>query len=177
MPIGCGEAFGASHQQSLDLSHFSFQLISLHRIASLVTSSQSISFHLISLQLCVNFVFSCHLSFCHITVSFILSSIFLLDLTSCHLSSSHLTRANLISVYFMSPHLLRNQFAFFSSALALCMLIPCFFISCQNILSFIFSHTCQSISFPSHQDTAAAFPSGQENSSANIHTHIYIYII
>ena len=37
----------------------------------------------------------------------------------------------------MSPHLLRNPLAIFSSALALCMLTPCFFISCQNSLSFI----------------------------------------
>ena len=51
MPIGCGEAFWASQEQSLDFSHFSFQLISLHLIASLVTSPQSISFHLISFHL------------------------------------------------------------------------------------------------------------------------------
>ena len=174
MPIGCDEAFGASQQQSLDLSHFSFQLISLHRIASLVTSSQSISFHLISLQLCVNFVFSCHLSFCLITVSFIFSSSFLFRLTSCHLSSSHLALPEPISSQFISCHLIFSEinlpschlpWHFACSSRASSSHVKIFY------LSFFLTLASQSLSHL-NKTPQQLFPVDKKN---HTHTHIYIY--
>ena len=115
MPKGDAEALCASQQRSLDLSHSSSQVISLHLIASSVTSSRSthaahfdfimvhFSSHLTS-SVRVKFVFSCHLSSCPVTASFILFSNFSVssDIMSpqliSHLALHEPTSSQLISV-------------------------------------------------------------------------------